>query len=558
MDAHELFNEGMELRKARRWGEALEAFQKAVAARPDNAEAQYFLGLSLSELGRLEEAVAAYGRAVALAPGMAKAYSNMGGTLNRLGRGDEAAAASRRAIELEPNLAEAHNNLGNALNLSGRVAEGAECMRRAAILAPQRSFFASNYLYCLYFHPRCPLPLLLREHAMWNHLYAEPLGKEVRPHQNDRRPDRRLRVAYVSPNLYSHAEAAFILPLLANHDHQRVEVFCYTDLLNADAITTRLRACADHWIATYDMTDAELAARMRADGIDILVDLTLHMGGSRLQAFARKPAPIQIAYLAYPGTTGVWAMDYRLTDAFVDPPGEHDGHYTEKSVRLPRTFACYDPAGVDVSPAESLDYSPMGRRLTFGCLNNFCKINEGVLDLWGAVLRAAPGSQLRLLAPSAEGRRFVLNHLGRLGIAGERIDFVGKQSRRAYMSEYRRIDVCLDTLPYNGHTTSLDALWMGVPVVTRVGPTAAGRVGWSVLNNLQLPELAAWDDGQFVRIAVELANDTPRLADLRRTLRDRLKASPIMDGAGFAQDVEAAYRKMWLTWLTEAAKRDEV
>jgi predicted O-linked N-acetylglucosamine transferase (SPINDLY family) len=552
MTSEELLKQGIELRNARQWPRAVAALREAVAGQPDNTQALYMLALTLDECGFPAEAITLYQRAIAIDPNMVAAYSNMGGLLAGAGRVDEAIAALRRALQLAPNLPEAFNNLGNALEQAGQIEQSAECYRRAAILSPERAYFASNYLYSLYFQPRATPELIRGEHAVWNRLYGEPMRKLAQPHTNDRTSDRRLRIGYVFP--INHAHPAFMPPLILNHDRALYHVVCYSDRVHEDGLTKQLQQNVEQWRMTRGLSDLELAAQIRDDKIDILIDLTMHMSGSRLVAFACKPAPIQVAYLAYPGTTGLWAMDYRFTDEWLDPPGPQEDHYTEKSIRLPQTFACYNPAaiGAPLTPSPSTLGEGRGegqRQLLFASLNNFCKLNDYVLALWSRVLNRVPNSRLKLLAHSDAGRRFVLDALSRNGVDAGRINFVGKLPSADYWNAYRSIDICLDTLPYCGHTTTLDALWMGVPVITRVGSTAAGRASWSVYNNLSLTELAAHDDDQFVRIAVALANDRPRLAELHRTLHDRLLKSPVMDAQAFARNVEAAYRVMWRTWV---------
>lgn len=282
------------------------------------------------------------------------------------------------------------------------------------------------------------------------------------------------------------------------------------------------------------------------DGIDILVDLTMHMANGRPLLFARKPSPVQVAWLAYPGTTGIPEIDYRFTDRWLDPPEFGDNRYTEKSIRLHDTFWCYDPLIIGLQP-NALPALTAGY-FAFGCLNNFCKVSDDTLCRWGQVMARVPSSRLILLAPAGMHRQRVLNQLGRCGVDAERIEFVGFQPRLQYLQTYLRIDLCLDTLPYNGHTTSIDAYWMGVPVITQVGRTVVGRAGWSQLNNLGLSELAAFDDQAFIDIAVALANDLPRLNQLRLTLRSRLEASPLMDGKRFAYAIETAYRQIYQSW----------
>ncbi len=369
---------------------------------------------------------------------------------------------------------------------------------------------------------------------------------------------RRLRIGYVSPNFCDHCQALFITPLLVNHNHEQFEIFCYSDVLVPDAATDRLRGYADHWRNIVGVCDTDAAEMIRRDGIDVLVDLTLHMARNRLLVFARKPAPVQVTWLGYPGTTGLEAIDYRLTDPHLDPPGEGDRNYSEKSWRLSDTFWCYDPL---VSPPP--EYQGKGNEnaadarskpnalpalengfVTFGCLNNFCKVNDGVLELWATVLRAVAGSRLILLAPPGSARQRVLMIMHRCRVERARIRFADFQPRRRYLELYHQIDIGLDTFPYNGHTTTLDALWMGVPVVTLVGKTVVGRAGLSQLRNLGLEELAANSAGDFVRITTEWTADLSRLSDLRQNLRHRMRGSSLMDAGKFAREIERAYREM--------------
>jgi predicted O-linked N-acetylglucosamine transferase (SPINDLY family) len=290
---------------------------------------------------------------------------------------------------------------------------------------------------------------------------------------------------------------------------------------------------------------------IRRDAIDVLVDTTLHMEGNRLLVFARKPAPVQVTFAGYPGSTGLETMDYRLTDVHLDAPGMHDTSYIEQSCWLQDTFWCYDPCGADTSvgalPAETRGY------ITFGCLNNLSKTNGGVLDLWARVLCAVPRSRLIMLAHEGSHRQRALDTLTARGVKPDRVEFAGYRSRGRYLELFRRIDISLDTVPYNGHTTSLDSFWMGVPVVTLVGGTVVGRAGASQLMNLRLPELIARTPDQYVALASALAEDVARLTTLRRTLRERMRNSPLMDAPRFARAVETAYREMWRRWCAGIA-----
>ena len=411
------------------------------------------------------------------------------------------------------------------------------------------------------FHPDYDAQGLLAEHRLWDDKYAKQLRKSIAPHSNDRSAGRRLKIGYVSPDFREHCQALFTEPLFANHDRGQFEIFCYSAVLEPDAVTERLERHADVWRPIVGMTDAAVANVVRNDRIDILVDLTMHMAGGRPLLMARKPAPVQVAWLAYPGTTGLAAMDYRLTDRYLDPENMHDDRYSERSIRLADTFWCYDALGMETDRSPAGEPLPEPNTLpanvngyvTFGCLNVISKINDGVLEKWARIMREVDRSRLRLLAPIGEARQRMRDRMTELGVAGERIEFVHRQSRRDYLREFHRIDICLDTLPYNGHTTSLDSLWMGVPVVTQVGQTVVGRAGWSQLSNLELTELAATSDNAFVQCAVELSRDLPRLAELRRTLRPRMMASALCDGQRFARSIEAAFHTMWLQWCEKPA-----
>jgi protein O-GlcNAc transferase len=328
----------------------------------------------------------------------------------------------------------------------------------------------------------------------------------------------------------------------------------FADTLVSDARTRQLRACTDQWRTIAGLRDQQVADQIRQARIDILLDLTLHMANNRLRVFARKPAPVQATFAGYPGSTGLSAIDYRLSDPYLDPPGMDESVYSEHTIRLPDSFWCYAPLEGREIPVNSLPALESGV-VTFGCLNNFCKINESVLALWARVLRKVEGSRLLLLAPENDHRRRTANWLRQEGIDSQRVEFVPRQSRLQYLGVYHRIDLGLDSFPYNGHTTSLDSFWMGVPVVTLVGQTAVSRAGWSQLSNLGLRDLAAQTPEQFVQIAADLANDLPRLAELRRTLRQRMEASPLADAPRFARSIEAAYRQMWRQWCVAAATR---
>ena len=542
-------NLGEAYRALRRTPEAVARYRRALELKPDFAEAHYNLGLALKEQGMVDEAVACYRRALELKPDYAKAHNNLGNAFREQGKLDEAVACCRRALELRPDFAEAHYILGNAFKDQAKLEEAVASYRRALELKPSYVEAHSNLVYALNFCPGYDAKTIYEELRRWSRQFAEPLAKFIQPHSNDRSLDRRLRIGYVSPDFRDHAESFFTVPFFAAHDHDNFEIFCYADVIHPDGTTARLRESADVWRDIAGLTDEQIAQRVREDRIDILVDLTMHMAHNHLLVFARKPAPVQVCWLAYQGTTGLSAIDYRLTDAHVDPPGLNDRYYAEESIRLPDSFACYDP--LTSEPAVNALPALERGQITFGSLNNFCKLNAEVLRLWAQVLKAVDHSQIMILAAEGTHRQDTLDLLRHAGVAPERVILVGKRSRPQYLQLYQRIDIGLDTFPYNGQTTSLDAFWMGVPVVTMVGKTAVGRAGLSLLRSLGLPELIADTPEQFTRVAVELAGDLPRLSNLRATLRERMRQSPLMDASHFARNAEAAYRAMWQRWCAK-------
>ncbi len=539
----EAFAAALRNQEAGNFDEAERLYRQILSDDPGNAAVHYNLGIACRQAGRLDEAVEAYQRALALKPDFPEAQNNLGTALRSLWRIDEAIDAFRRAAALRPGFTDAWNNLGVTLKNAGRMDEAVDCFERSIELDPQSASLHDNYLYAMHYqHGRGPLALQ-REHRRWNARHAAPLGRATPRHDNERSPGRRLRIGYVSAAFREHCQAFFLVPLLSHHDHDQFEIICYSEVDRPDALTNRLKAFADAWRTTSGLGDEQVARVVLDDRVDILVDLMLHTSGNRLLVFARKPAPIQATWLGYPGSTGLDAIDYRLTDPWLDPPGSVDGAFGERSYRLPDSFWCYDPLAS--LPAVSTLPALQAGHVTFGCLNNFSKVNDTLLEMWARVLRAVPDSRFVLLAPRGESRRRVLRLLS---VDAGRVEFEDFEPRERYLETYRRIDICLDSFPYNGHTTSLDALWCGVPVVSLCGRTPVSRAGLSQASNLGLPGLVARSPEEYVRIAANWAGDLGRLAALRPALRGRMADSALMNGALFARNVEDAYRTMWRDW----------
>jgi protein O-GlcNAc transferase len=545
-DPEVAFNLGNALHGLGRQREAIDRYQQALKLRPDYADALINLGNVHTELGEFAAGMTAYDAALRGRPDSVIALNNAACLMRTLGHIDDAETALHRALKLDPGNAALHDTLGNVYKDAGDLDAAIASFRKSLELNPDSWATHSNLAYTLSFQALEAGPVL-EECLRWNERFTAGLTRCT--HQSDGRddtargePNRRLRIGYVSPDFRDHCQSLFTIPLLSQHDHAAFEIFCYASIKRPDDHTRRIAAYADVWREVRTLNDEALCRLICEDRIDILVDLTMHMAGGRPLLFARKPAPIQIAWLAYPGTTGIGAMDYRLSDPRLDPDG-FDAHHSERTLRLPDSFWCYDPLThhplVNELPAIERGY------LTLGCLNNPCKLTDHTLRLWGGVMRALPDARLLLMAPLGRHRRHLSQRLCAHGIAAERVDFRPFQPRGEYLRSYHDIDLGLDTFPYNGHTTSLDSLWMGVPVVSRVGRTSVGRGGLTQLFQMDLLELAAESDEAFVAIAAALGHDLVRLAALRKELRTRLERSALMDAPRFARQVEHAYRYAW-------------
>ncbi len=467
-------------------------------------------------------------------------------------RWTEAAAHYQAVIAQTPDDPAPHNELANCYNQLGRIPEAILQYRETFRLAPNFPAALASVLACLNYDPDCPPDQAAAEHRRWAERVAAPCYPMRPRFDNERGAKRRLRIGYVSPDLRRHPVAAIFEPVLAAHDRGQIDVTCYYNFAGEDVVTLRLKSLAAQWRCVAGMADDALCAQIRADRIDILVDLAGHTMHNRLLAFARKPAPVQVSWLGYFNTTGLATMDYFISDPWSSPPGQ-DRYYVERLLRLPHTRFCY--RAPEYMPAVTALPAAASGRITFGCLNNLSKVNEKVLALWGEVLRAVPGSRLLLQTAAlddAPNRVRFRELCAKHGIAQGRLELRGFVPFDKVPESYAEIDVALDPFPFCGGMTSLEALWLGVPVITLPGATIASRQSASMLMNLSLPELIAADGAQYVAKAAELARDLPRLAALRAALRARFAASPLMDYAGFARALEAAYRTMWRNWIASS------
>lgn len=549
------------------FAEAIGCFERALRIRPGMPEAEGYLGYALREAGRVAEAEAVCREIVAKRPADAAGWKNLGLALDAAGKNEEAMGAYRRALELgaampggagERGLQEALSGLANGLMRGGEIEEAVSLLKSWISRHADDVWVHSNLLYALHLDPRVNAMGLLEEHQAWERRHAAGL----RPAGDGgfaavREPGKRLKVGYVSADMRDHPVGRFLLPLVKGHVREDFEVVAYSDTRFPDAITNDFRAACDVWRDVGGLTDAALAEMVRRDGIDVLVDLSMHAGHNRMLMFARKPAPVQVTYLAYPGTTGLSTMDWRISDRFIDPTVEGQisdkvplNVYTERTWRL-TSYWCYVP----MAAARELEVgsSPAAREgvVTFGCLNNFSKVGRQVVEVWGRILSRVERSRLILHAKEGRHRERVRRQLEQAGIARERITFVGMQLTREYLATYGNIDVGLDPFPYCGGTTTCEALWMGVPVVSLAGETAVGRGGASILGNIGLSELVTGSAEKYAEVAVDLARDVGQLARLRSEMRSRMESSALMDVAGFVNEVEGAYRGMWEKYCME-------
>ncbi len=545
-----LCNSGSVAWKLGRWPDVINWYDRALALNNSMPQAHFARGFALRMLRRPKEAVAALERAIALKPDFAEAQSLLGTLFQKLTRIAEAEQCFRAAVQANQQLQAPWVGLGNILMNRGDVREAHEYYFKAMQLAapwPNDGYAHSTYLYSLNFLDKDPEEVF-RAYRSW----AENHVREAQSvtHSNSPDPERCLRVGYVSPDFHEHAMALFVAPVLGGHDRNAFEVIGFSNVQWPDEKQRKLRDLTDQWHDIAQLDAAEVEKLVRSEQIDILVDLTGHMARNRLDVFARKPAPVQVTWLGYPNTTGLRSMDYRLTDAVADPPGVTDAWHTEKLLRLPGSFLCFEPPSkpdaASVAPCERNGY------VTFGSFGNITKVSAETFDDWAAVLREITNARLvlkRYHLSDESTRDNLLRKFSDRGVAPERVELLPfNPSRGDHLSNHSRLDILLDSFPYNGTTTTCEALWMGVPVVSHYGRTHVSRVGLSLLTSVGLEELASASHDDFVARTVALAQAPERIRTMHATLRDRFLASPVCDMRGFVRNLEEAYRHMWRAW----------
>jgi predicted O-linked N-acetylglucosamine transferase (SPINDLY family) len=527
-----------------RFEDAERILQLVLAADADYPDALFFLGVLRHQTGRSAEGVPLMRRAIERRPQSRIYHYNLAKISTELGQLPEAIALYQRSIEIEPN-ADACNNLAGLLLDHGRIDEGIRCYELGIRVDPGDVQQHSNLLYALNYPWGLEPARIFEAHRAFGERH-ERAAPRLPPTPRVQEPARRLRVGYVSSDFRQHAVANLIEPVLASHDRGRFEVFGYSNCPVVDEVTRRIQTMVEHWRPTIHLSDADFATMVRADRIDILVDLAGHTPIHRLRSFMRRPAPVQATWIGYPNTTGLSTMDWRITDPMRDPPGMTEALHTEKLMRLPEVSSCYQPI------SDSPEVGPLPAASTgsvmFGSFNKFTKMSDAALETWAEILRRVPGSRLTLkykgfTAPSIQA--VVVAAFARLGVERERLVFLGSDDYRTHLRAYNAVDIGLDSFPHNGDLTTCDAMWMGVPVVALAGAVHVSRIGASRLAGIGLAELVAPTREAYADVAVTLAGDLPRLAALRGGLRARMAASPLMDPKRLTRHLEAAYLKMW-------------
>lgn len=577
-------NLGVILQNLGRCDEAEICYRNALQADPKNAKAHSNLGAILHKLGRYEEAEASLSIALQIDPENAESYCNLGNTLKTVGRSEEAEASYRRAIQIKPEYADAHFNLGNLLRESERVEEAEACYRKAIQISPvhadahcnlgnllfdqgfldqskachlqalkyqpQHNMSHSSLLFCISHSDQSDAATLFEEHLRFGEQFEAPLREKWTQHLNSRQPNRTLQIGFISGDLKNHAVANFIEPVLKHlAGYKRLSLHAYANHVIDDDMSKTLRGYFAYWHPIHPLSDDELAEKIRTDGIDILIDLSGHTALNRLLTFARKPAPVQASWMGYPATTGLQAIDYYLADRFLLPEGEFDDQFIEKIVRLPANapFMPFEGAPpVNALPALKNGY------VTFGSFNRLNKINRTTIAIWSQLLRAQPNSKLLLAGMPQEGNHGdLMDWFKQEGISTDRLELHARSDMNTYLALHHHVDVCLDTFPYNGGTTTLHALWMGIPTLTLAGGGMAGRTGAAILGHAHLESFVAHDTEEFMQKGITLAADLAALSHIRMDLRERFARSAMGQPAAIAAGVERAFNIMWQRWCAD-------
>ena len=546
-----LYNDYYEnLKKARKLPESLSLFEEWAQDNGNDFLIHYFLGLVYLDLRDVARASDEIELSLKLNDSNAATWSALAGVRNEQQRFHDAESYWRKALELAPESYMYLHNIAGSIKGLGRADESELLYRRSVDIARSNSGIHSNRLINLLCTTGYTPEEIYRAHQEWEQACAHSLQQNISPFANSPDCGRPLRIGYVSGDFRCHPVAFFIQPILLHHDTANYEIHLYANVQQPDYITDQIKQIGCIWHDISRDEDEDVCESIRADGIDILVDLGGHTKDGRLLVFARKPAPVQVTWLGYANTTGLTTIDYRITDEIADPPRTTEHLHSETLFRLPRSFISYNapinPPDVGTLPAERNGY------VTFGAFNNFAKTNEPLFSLWANILKQVPGSRLlmKVLGSRYEPlSSYIYGQFERNGISRERIILHEWASDiMAHLELFNQVDIALDAYPYNGTTTTCEALFMGVPVVSLSGRAHVSRVGASLLTNAGFPELIAESKVEYVAKAVELADDITRLEQYRASLRSIVSQSPVMDTELFTRTLETAYREMWTAW----------
>jgi predicted O-linked N-acetylglucosamine transferase (SPINDLY family) len=541
-----VFTLGYEYCQVGRYKEAVSCFDKLIVLVPLLSALHCWRGNALAGLGRWNEAWQEFQEALRLKPDSVEVLRHMANLLYTHCQLDKAEQYLLQALIFEPGQPEILNDLGRIYRVQGCMDEAVACFRKIVSLRSSSLAAISNYLYCQCYIQAITPEKLAEEHRLLAHHFCSQTPFTRLETVSLTTHLRKLRIGYISGDLATHSVAYFLEPILQHHDHQHFDVFCYSNRAHQDATTQRLKAFATGWRDIFGVPSETVANWVSSDGIDLLVDLSGHSAGHRLDVMALRPAPVQCSWIGYPHSTGLSQIDYYISDAQCDPPSMTEHLYSERLWRLPRVFSCYLPP-MDfpiVSPVPCL----AERWITFGSFNNLAKVNQSVIALWAAILRAIPESRIILKSGALGGektRQTVLRRFARYGIAPERVVLQPFAANTvAHLAQYGKIDIVLDTYPYHGTTTTCEALFMGVPVVTLAGTHHLSRVGVSFLHAVGLDDLIAGTPNEYIMIASDLARNRQRLVHIRERLRGMMVSSPLMDAVGVTKEVESAYKMM--------------
>lgn len=571
------YNEG-------RFDNAIECFREVLKSEPTNYDAYNYIGNSLQEKRRFKEAIEYYDRAIKLNPDNPTSYINKGIALSSLERFDEAYLYFNKALSINPNLEPVYNYMALSLSIQGKLEEAIENYSRALLINPESKMALCNlakifadqgkgieadklYRYTLEKYPDDYITyqaylmslnytniysseFIFKEHIKFSERFFKHLNTSKNIYPNTPINDRPLTIGYISPDFKRHSVSYFIEPVLREHDKDNYRIICYSNVCIEDDVTERLKRYPDKWVDIFNIPDSDLFKKIQQDKVDILVDLAGHTAYNRISLLAQKPAPIQITWLGYPNTTGLSSIDYKIVDNITDPPSLNDNFYSEKLLRMPYSFLCYLP--FESSP--EIDQPPVIKNgyITFGSFNNIAKISTEIFQCWIEILKNIDNSHIILKGKVFSDKStcdYYLNLFERNNIDNKRVKLLSRiHSMKEHLKAYNMIDIALDTFPYNGTTTTCEALWMGVPVITLEGERHASRVGKSILTNIGLEDFIAQNYIEYVEIGKKLSNNINKLTDLRFTMRERLKKSVIMDYKKFTRDLENLYRTVWNIW----------